>query len=753
MPALPIVRFASVTIAPVCHGPSQDLLIDRRHRERAAQMMQETDRNTGILTAIAMAAATLMIAQHIAGKATRDALFLTYFDVAQLPKIMMGSAIVSVAAVVAMSRLLTRFGPQRLIPLLYLASALLLAVQWALSDALPQIAAVALYLHVAALNSILISGFWSVINERFDPYTAKKIVPRLTAATTFGGLLGGIAAKTVASAADTHAILLMLAALHLVCAGGVAFLGRGHAQAQAKAVTPIPLLEPLKRNALIQRMALLALLVATTAAVLDYLLKAEASATLSSEDLISFFSYFYMAVGLGTFLVQFAVGNRALGWLGLGGSMAAWPVAILLTGSAALLFRSLVTVTAMRASVALLYNSFFRAGFELLYTPIAPTDKRTGKVLIDVGADRSGDLLGGLVVMTILALPVAAEATLFVAALLLAGVCLTLILVLHRGYVRQLVDNLRSGQVRAEEIEVVDATTARTVASTQAVLERDKLLRDIAALRSGASAAPAPQTVRSHGDVDRVTEAIIDLRSGDPARIQRTLASHGMTAELLPHAVRLLQDERVLREVLRALRKMASSGAGQLVDALLDPLQGPLVKRRLPLVLAHSSSPLALQGLSDGLEDPDWNVRFRCAQALEAMRRRQPQLRASEERLLRRAEVEARTLSGAGAVTLDHRVQLLFLLFGALYEPDTLELCWRALQSGDRALRGTALEYLENRLPAHVWAFVQPIVAPGHVKPTKKVTLQQAARDLAQAASALKPRSRAQDTPATDGLD
>ena len=75
---------------------------------------------------------------------------------------------------------------------------------------------------------------------------------------------------------------------------------------------------------------------------------------------------------------------------------------ILVTGSAALMIRSLAMVTLMRASVNLLYNSFFRAGFELLYTPIAPTDKRTGKVLIDVGADRSGDLLGGVLVMAIL---------------------------------------------------------------------------------------------------------------------------------------------------------------------------------------------------------------------------------------------------------------------------------------------------------------------------------------------------------------
>jgi AAA family ATP:ADP antiporter len=217
-----------------------------------------------------MLAATLMIAQHIAGKATRDALFLTHFEVSHLPKVMMLGAAVSVAAVLLMSRLLPRYGPARLMPPLYLASTLLLGVQWFLADLMPQAAAVALYIHVSALNSILISGFWSVINERFDPYAAKKIIPKLTAATTFGGLLGGLAAKTVAEAVDTHAILLMLSAMHLICAGAVAYLGQGQSLPPAKADGPPDnLLMPLKRSPLIRRMALLALLVATTAAVLD----------------------------------------------------------------------------------------------------------------------------------------------------------------------------------------------------------------------------------------------------------------------------------------------------------------------------------------------------------------------------------------------------------------------------------------------------------------------------------------------------
>jgi len=726
--------------------------------------------DTRFVVTVGMTVAALMIAQHIAGKATRDALFLSYFDVAELPKLMMVSAVLSVVAVVAMSRLLPRFGPARLIPMLFLGSGLLLAGQWVLAGFRPGLAAIAIYVHVAVVNSLVISGFWSVINERFDPYTAKKVVPRFIAASTFGGLAGGLAASAVASLSDTRSILLMLSVLHLVCAAGVRWLSRGQPpEAVAAGETAgADMLGPLKRSPLIRRMALLALAVATTAAVLDYVLKAEASASLAQEDLILFFSYFYTAVGLGTFLVQSAVGNKALKWFGLGGSMAAWPIAILLTGGITMLARSLVTVTLMRASANLLYNSFFRAGFELLYTPIAPADKRTGKVLIDVGADRAGDLVGGLLVMGLLMLPVASDSLLLTTGMVLAALCLGLILVLQGGYVGQLADNLRIGQAAAGDLPVTFIPSAReSLASARTTIDRAGLLQEIESLRrrglaaAAAAGAGAPGALEAgastatkapppgEGGADPVLESIAALRSGDEHRIRVVLASRSMLPELLPHAIPLLADDRVLAEALAAIGRVATPNAGQLVDALLDPGQIPRVKRRLPLVLARSDSMVAVQGLLAALDDRDWQVKFRSAQGLQRLRRRREALQADEDTLLRKAEREVQDLAvwsrgrGADEVLWSPRIEMMFHLLGALYDPVNLDLSLTALRSNDRVLRGTALEYLENLLPVQVWSRLQPVVLPpppaGRTVGTA-AELEKAAADLGSAASQLRDR-------------
>ena len=54
------------------------------------------------------------------------------------------------------------------------ASAALLLVEWGISFPAPKLASVLLYLHYGCLGALLISVFWSFVNERFDPRTAKR---------------------------------------------------------------------------------------------------------------------------------------------------------------------------------------------------------------------------------------------------------------------------------------------------------------------------------------------------------------------------------------------------------------------------------------------------------------------------------------------------------------------------------------------------------------------------------------------------
>src|SRR5262245_51928206 len=180
------------------------------------------------LHAAALSAAAL-IAHQVAGKATRDALFLSHFDVAKLAWIVMAAAFLAIVTGVVGARLISKLAPARVVPQAFLASAALLILEWALSYWSDAVVAVLFYLQMAALGFALISGFWSLLGEVFDPHTARKQFGRVLAAGTFGGMLGGLLAERVGTAFGVISMLPVLAILDLICAFLTSSLASGAA--------------------------------------------------------------------------------------------------------------------------------------------------------------------------------------------------------------------------------------------------------------------------------------------------------------------------------------------------------------------------------------------------------------------------------------------------------------------------------------------------------------------------------------------
>ncbi|MFL5511771.1 MAG: hypothetical protein ACJ8CN_04965, partial [Gemmatimonadales bacterium] len=172
-------------------------------------------------------AATLIITLQLAGKATRDALFLSSFGVAALPAIVIAAAALSGILAILIAGVMARSQPVRLVPRLYALSAALLLAEWALVGSAQKAAAVLVYLHFTAVGAILVSGFWAIINERFDPRTARRTIGRITAGGSIGGLLGGLLPERVGSVLSLNAMLPVLAVLHLLASALVMRMGQG----------------------------------------------------------------------------------------------------------------------------------------------------------------------------------------------------------------------------------------------------------------------------------------------------------------------------------------------------------------------------------------------------------------------------------------------------------------------------------------------------------------------------------------------
>jgi hypothetical protein len=378
--------------------------------------------------------------------------------------------------------------------------------------------------------------------------------------------------------------------------------------------------------------------------------------------------------------------RRSLETLGLAGTVATRPLAVVGLGGLALLVPGLPSLLLVRSTQAVLSSSLFRSGYELLFTPIPPRRKRPTKTLVDVGFDKLGSVLGSLVTLAVVAaLQMGALPVLIGLAVLAGIVSLVVTRRLHRGYVAALEDSLRSGALRLDAEEVSDGTTRFLVSR---LFDRETI-----AQKGEASAAAV---------TDPLQAAIADLRAPDRSRILRALPrDRDPEPALVPFLIPLLARDDVGPETLKALRRIAPRVTGQLLDALLDPEQDPVIRRRVPRVLVAAPGPRAAEGLLRGLDDPEFEVRHRCALALSSIAENDSAIVPPREALLQAVarELDPQRFGRGRPGPDDDVIDLVFTLLSLAFDREPVRLAARALRSQDRRLLGTALEYLETVLP------------------------------------------------------
>ena len=641
-------------------------------------------------------AAFLLIANQVASRAVRDALFLSAFEVRSLPLVMAAAAIAALGGAELLSRALARRSPARVVPAAAALSAVLLAVWWVLGLAFPAAAAIVVYLHVSAFGGALVSGFWSLVNERFDPHTARRVVGRIGTGATAGGMAGGALAWICAQLVPLSGTLLVLSVLGVLGARVLARSVARERESRALASAAPMGAAVLWRNPHLRNVALVVLLGAVTEALLDFQFKVQASERfVSGAPLLGAFAVFHTGMGLLSLLLQATFSRAVLRQLGIAGTLALRPLLTGLCALAGALAPRLATATLARGAHESLTNSLFRSAYELLYTPVPEAEKRRIKAVVDVSIDKAGALLGSGVVALVLAFaPVSSDTLLFGLACLLSLLALALSPRLHHGYVQTLEQSLLAGRIRLDAVDVIDHTTQLTLAHT-GHLERDTLLRQIELLRGEEASLAALAAPAEHSTLD----ALRQLRSGEPAAVRAVLrASPEPTPMLVAALLPLLARDDVMPDVVRSLRRAAPRVTGQLVDALLDPSQDAVVRRRIPRVLKACPSVRSAEGLQAALDDATFDIRAASAAALAAIHERSAVVRASRDDVLVRVRRELDS-----GETVERQVPQIFALLSLVLERGPLQIAWAAMKGEDRALRGTALEYLANVLPEDVF--------------------------------------------------
>jgi len=669
-------------------------------------------------TDAAVRAATLcaagMIAHQVAAKATRDALFLSAFEVSALPGMFAAAAACALAVGRVSAVAMVRLGPGRLVPIAFLASALLLLGETALYRVSRPATAVALYLHVAVLGALLISGFWSMINERFDPRTAKRCASRIAAGATMGGIAGGLVAERVAAHSSLAVMLPLLAAAHIGCA----WVGRGLiAPGSTLPRPPAPPASPaasLARDAYLRHLGMFVAVAAIATALVDYVFKARAVEFFGSgPGLMRFFAVFHASLGVVTLGIQLAAGRLSLEKLGLARTLALLPGSVGLGAALGLAVPGLGTATLLRALENVVRHGVYRPSYEILYTPVPTEQKRSTKSFIDVTLERLADMLGGgITKLVLLVAPAAAYSLLLALALVLVAVAVALTVSIHRGYVAALRASLENRAIDLDLDEVRDATTRSTVMMTFGAIDVRELRRRL---------AEQPGTGAEPREPDEVAAA---LRSRDPVRIRALLGDpsrwrSGRIDELLS----LLDHDELVVDVAAALITAGECATGPLGRALLDSGRHVAIRRRSARILGSLPAVPAAAALLAGLADDRFEVRVQSARALARIRKGHPDIPLDGQLVLgavlrelhldrgvweRQQLLDAQEYDDSPFVDdllrerVNRSLEHVFTLLALLLDRESLRIAFRGLYTQDEHLRGTALEYLESVLPAEV---------------------------------------------------
>ena len=245
-------------------------------------------------------------------------------------------------------------------------------------------------------------------------------------------------------------------------------------------------------------------------------------------------------------------------------------------------------------------------------------------------------------------------------------------------------------------------------------------------------AAPPTENTAAPLAPDPEFETLRALRSRDLTRVTTALARPATLGRVhVAQIIDLLAWDDVLPAVRAALGHHASSHSGMLIDAMLDASIDFTIRRRLPRILATVPSQRSLDGLVSGLDDPRFEVRYHCSHAITRMIARMPALAVDRARMIALVErelsvspqrwrgyrlidrpdleepVPARDSPGDDSRYVEHILQLLSTIVGR--EP--LEAAVRGIHSPHAGIRGLALEYLDQVLPAAVLERLRMIIA------------------------------------------
>ncbi len=262
------------------------------------------------------------------------------------------------------------------------------------------------------LGILVISQFWTLANEVYDPRQAKRIFGFIGG----GASLGGIAGSSLTLQAErigTANLLLVSAALMTLCLMLVtAIIKREKPEIKGsltggedEGVSSTEALRLLKNSRHLQTIALIIAFAAIGAAIVEQQLNMATEAAKgqgNTDSITSFLGEVQLYTSIIGFVIQVWLVSKIQRYLGIGFALLILPISLGLTGSFMLVNGALLAPMIARVIDTSLRYTVDKTTREILFLPLPNDLKQQAKPFIDVTVDRFAKGLGALLVLVLI---------------------------------------------------------------------------------------------------------------------------------------------------------------------------------------------------------------------------------------------------------------------------------------------------------------------------------------------------------------
>ena len=272
----------------------------------------------------------------------------------------------------------------------------------------------AFYVLTLILGILLISQFWTLANDIYDPRQAKRVFGFVGAGSSLGGAMGSGLTRFLVEKVGTNTMLLMGAGTLALCLAIVVFILRREKSAgtsdAAKAVEEDGVssgeaVQLLRSSRHLQVIALVIAFAAIGAAIIEQQLNmatALAKGTRNTDGIAAFLAEVGLYTSIIGFVINLALTSRIHRVMGIGVALLVLPLSLGSTALIMLFNRGLWAPALARVMDTSLRYSLDKTSREVLFLPLPADLKYRAKPFIDVTVDRLSKGIGALIILVLI---------------------------------------------------------------------------------------------------------------------------------------------------------------------------------------------------------------------------------------------------------------------------------------------------------------------------------------------------------------